>query len=253
VTSDYVFVGNRNEIVSQNINLSYDPVTGANRNFNVVSTRPFPQWGTVSMQFSEGWANTHSLQASFTKRYSAHWQASGTYTLSALYDGIPQPHSGFEPVPFALAEDVGESYGLAVSDQRHRAVFNGIWDAGFGFQLSGLYFFGSGQRYATTWGGDLRNTGGGSGRLRPDGTIVPRNDFVGRPIHRVDLRVQRRFGLPAGVRFDAIVEAFNLFNHANHGAYSTQESVPQTYGRPVQNTNQAYLPRVLQLGFRMTF
>ena len=32
---------------------------------------------------------------------------------------------------------------------------------GVGFQLSGLYFFGSGERFGTSWGGDLRNMGGG--------------------------------------------------------------------------------------------
>ena len=35
-------------------------------------------------------------------------------------------------------------------------MFNGIWDAGYGFQLSGLYFYGSGQRFATTYGGGDR-------------------------------------------------------------------------------------------------
>ena len=29
-------------------------------------------------------------------------------------------------------------------------------------------------------------------RLRPDGTIVPRNGFVGDPIHRVDMRLQKK-------------------------------------------------------------
>ena len=46
-----------------------------------------------------------------------------------------------------------------VTDQRHRMVFNGIWDVGWGFQLSGLYFYGSGERYDTSYGGDLRDIG----------------------------------------------------------------------------------------------
>ena len=118
--------------------------------------------------------------------------------------------------------------------------------------MSGSYFFGSGQRFATTWGGDLRNTGGTAGRLRADGTIVPRNHFVGKPIHRVDLRIQRRFPLGGRARIEGIVETFNLFNHANYGSYVTVETSP-LYGRPQQNLNVAYQPLVLQLGFRMTF
>ena len=50
-------------------------------------------------------------------------------------------------------------YAMAVNDQRHRATFNGICDFGYGFQVSGVYFFGSGMRFTTIWGGDLRNLG----------------------------------------------------------------------------------------------
>ncbi len=63
------------------------------------------------------------------------------------------------PLPFAVAPDLGGEYGLATSDQRHRAVFNGIWELPMGFQVSGLYFFGSGARFAPTSGGDRRNRG----------------------------------------------------------------------------------------------
>jgi hypothetical protein len=156
------------------------------------------------------------------------------------------------PAPFKVAPDLGGEYSLAASDQRHRAVFNGIWQAGFGFQLSGLYFFGSGERFNTTYGGDLRLTGASGGRLRPDGTIVPRNSLLGKPLHRVDLRVLRRFPLAGRAGIDGIVEVFNAFNHANYGSYVTQESAGN-YGQPTGNLNVAYQPRMLQLGFRFTF
>ena len=45
-------------------------------------------------------------------------------------------------------------------DQRHRAVLNGLWDVGGGVQLSGIYFFGSGERDSASSGaGDLRGLG----------------------------------------------------------------------------------------------
>jgi hypothetical protein len=50
----------------------------------------------------------------------------------------------------------------ATSDQRHRALVNGVWDAGYGFQLSAIYFFGSGERRRTNFGSDLRDEGGTS-------------------------------------------------------------------------------------------
>jgi hypothetical protein len=67
--------------------------------------------------------------------------------------------------------------------------------------LSGLYFYGSGQRYSTNFGGDVRDTGGlTSGRLRPDGVIVPRTALVGTPLNRVDMRLQETFPSAGGGR-----------------------------------------------------
>jgi len=119
--------------------------------------------------------------------------------------------------------------------------------------LSGIYFFGSGQRYSTIYGGDLRRQGlNPTNRLRPDNTLVPRNDFVGEPIHRVDLRLQRRFGLRGRAGIDGILETFNLFNRANYGTWTTDEA-STSYGKPSQNTAIAYAPRMLQLGLRLEF
>jgi hypothetical protein len=205
------------------------------------------------MNFTEQRSNQHSLQMAFTRRYSNRWQASGTYTLSWLYDDDLRAYSGMDPVPFAVPPDLGGEYGPAVTDQRHRAVFNGIWDLGYGFQLSGLYFYGSGERFSTNFGGDRRGLGtGGTGRLRADNTIVPRNNLVGDPIHRVDARIQRRFAFADSVTLDGIFEVFNLFNRENYGSYVTQESNAR-YGQPSDNINKAYQPRQLQLGFRLAF
>lgn len=200
-----------------------------------------------------GRSNYHGLQTALRKRFSQQWQATATYLLSGYWDATSKPLSGLEPVTIPLAPDFGEEYTLAATDQRHRAVVNGIWQAGYGFQLSGLYFYGSGERFATSYGTDGRNVGGGGAlRLRPNGTLVPRNNFVGKPIHRVDLRVQRRFLLGGRAGIDGIVEVFNLFDHANYGSYTTQE-VSANYRRPSQSTLVAYQPRMVQLGFRLSF
>ena len=254
VTVDYVYNGGRGlKNTDMNINLSYNPATGANSPFTVISTRPYPDWGSIPGIVEGGWSNSHALQTSFTKRLSQRWQASGTYTLSVLRNAFPQPWSGTQVVPFAVAPDLGAEYTLAATDQRHRAVFNAIWQPGYGFQLSGLYFYGSGERFVTSTGyGDLRDANVTADRLRPDGTIQPRNNFVGLPIHRVDLRVQRKFRLGGSTAVDGILEVFNVFNHANYGSYNTVET-SGVYGHPNQSTNVAYGPRSAQLGFRFTF
>jgi hypothetical protein len=103
-------------------------------------------------------ARKRSGCAALTKRLSQHWQASATYTLSWFYDADPQPFSGLNIVPFTVKLDLGGpgSYTLSSSDQRHRAVFNGIWQVGHGFQVSGLHYLGAGNRSGHTYGGDQR-------------------------------------------------------------------------------------------------
>ena len=54
------------------------------------------------------------------------------------------------------------------------------------------------------------------------------------------------------VGIDAMFEIFNLLNHKNFGSYTTNES-NANFGQPAPNSNIAYLPRVMQVGFRLTF
>jgi hypothetical protein len=255
IEADYVYNGSRNEkIIMDNINISFNQATGVNFPFSQVATRPYPLFGVVSMTPYMGWSNYHALQTAWTKRFSSKWQGSLTYTLGWLKNAESNPMSGLKIVSFPVARDLGNEYTLADTDQRHRVVFNGIWQPGYGFQMSGVYFYGAGERNSTSWGQDLRDLGGdgGSQRLRPNGTIVPRNDLVGEPVHRVDVRLQERVPLPGTVRVDGMLEVFNLFDRANFGSYVTNEA-SLDYGKPSQNSNIAYGPRTLQLGFRLTF
>jgi hypothetical protein len=152
-----------------------------------------------------------------------------------------------------VAADFGGEYSLSATDQRHRAVFNGIWQVAGGFQVSGVYFYGSGERQFTSYGGDVRAIGAtGSARFRPNGTIVPRNNFVGKPVHRADVRFQQSLRFGGRRSADLIAEVFNMFNRANYQSYTLQESSPR-YGQPNASSNLAYAPRTIQLGFRLTF
>jgi len=259
LTADYSFNGQRKDrVTGYNINLSFDPATGLNYPFTDISRRPYPDWAQVPMDIFEGRSNYHGMETSFTKRMSHRWQASGTYTFSAYRDAQPAPWSGvMNPVAFAVKSPLGADYGFAATDQRHRGVFNGIWQAGWGIQVSGLYFYGSGQRFATTYGGDALNTGGtvGSANQRPasaGGGVTPRNGLVGKPIHRVDMRLQKHLALGGRAGIDGILEVFNLFNHANYGSFTTAESNTK-YGQPSSNPNVAYQPRMAQVGFRFAF
>jgi hypothetical protein len=96
------------------------------------------------------------MQTSLTKRMSNRWQANITYTLGWLYDQDARPLSGLNQYTGTVPVDLGGERSLAATDQRHRAVFNGIYDVGHGFQVSGIYFYGSGQRDQIVCGCDAR-------------------------------------------------------------------------------------------------
>jgi hypothetical protein len=149
-------------------------------------------------------------------------------------------------VPFATAPDLGGEFTLAQTDLRHRAVFNGIWQVGRGFQVSGIFLLLVGERSSTEYGGDLRQSGGaGEARLRPDGTIVPRNSFTQPARRRFDVRFQQR--IPIGrLAIDGIAEIFNAFNSPNWTLETVESS--RQYGQRIAGQY-----RTAQFGFRVTF
>jgi len=158
-----------------------------------------------------------------------------------------------------VPEDMGNQRSLAATDQRHRAVFNGIWDVAHGFQVSGIYFYGSGQRDQIVCGCDARGLQIASiDRLRqddpqgPNGSIIPRNSFIGNPIHRVEMRLLQRVPLHGKANLAGSLEVFNLFNRKNFGIYDLTET-SGTFLQPQPSANLSYAPRTVQLGFRLTF
>ena len=252
--ADYVNTRSRHEkSIQDNVNITFNPATGIPYPYSDTSHRAFPTYGVIGMFPHTGQTDYHGLQTSFTKRMSSHWQGSLTYTLSGLWERDPAPLSGFTEVSFPVAPDLGGERSLTETDQRHRLVFNGIWQVGYGFQVSGVYFYGSGQRFQAVCGCDARGLQIASiDRLRLNGTIIPRAAFVGQPIHRVEMRLQQRVPLHGRATIDGFLEVFNLFNRANYGTYVLTESSPQ-YGQPSASTNLSFAPRTLQLGFRVRF
>jgi hypothetical protein len=262
---DYAYLGDRAVWTPRNINLAYDPATGANYPFTFIARRPYPEWGVVIANRPVGRSNYHTLQMTLTRRLSNRWQAAATYALDGFwsFDSLPLNPGCEYPVtltaagqpvcdvPIQLAPDVSENKYYLTGAQRHRASVNGIWQPAYGFQLSGAYLFGDQGKATPTSGLDVRQALGGPGRLRADGTLIARNSFDMPSIHRVDLRILRRFTV-GRVSIDPILEVFNLFNRANYGSIVLNES-NSNYGKPSQTTNVAFAPRMLQFGFRTTF
>jgi hypothetical protein len=273
VEADYVFTGTRHAAYAQDINLAYNPATGSNYPFTDRSRKPYVSagWDQVAMSLTEAQDNYHALQTSFTKRMSNNWQASATYSLAKqmsfqrppIIPGCSQSMTISASgafvcdVPIQLHPALREEwYDRGV--QRHRATLNAIGQLPYGFQVSGLYIYGDNGWATPNSGVDALGTGAvpavdtSLGRVRANGTLIARNSFDLSPLHRIDMRVQRRFALGGRTAIDGMLEVFNLFNRANYGTWVTNESNAR-FGQPSDNNNIAYMPRVLQLGFRATF
>ncbi len=270
--ADWVYTGDRELFTTRNINLAFNPATGAPYPFvggqaaaNYIN-RPYPGWGNITMLRSDDQQNYHALQTAFTKRMANHWQASATYSYARnwQFDQLPlnpdcqypasvQPGRGVVcDTPITLAQDISENKWYVTGAQRSRATFNGIWEAPVGLQVSGLYIFGDNGYSTPTSGFDARSVGSTGGRLRANGTLIERNSFSNPPIHRVDMRVQRRFSVSQRVKIDGIFEMYNVFNRANFESFTINESNAQ-FGKPLASTTLAYQPRMLQFGFRTQF
>jgi hypothetical protein len=263
--ADYIYNGNRATLVTMNANIAYNPATGYTHPYSNLALRPYPEWGDVNVRRTIGESNYHALQLGFTRRMKDRWQASATYLLSGQWNLQNAPVAGPGcQYPTTLGPDGGPVCDVPVNlhpslveewyltgEQRHRFTVNGIWDIGFGFQASGLYLFGDNGWATPTAGVDALQSGSNTGRVRQDGSLIPRNSFDIPSMHRVDLRLQRRFRI-GRVAVDGIAEVFNVFNHANYGAFVTNESNAR-YGQPTEVVNVAYQPIMLQLGFRASF
>jgi hypothetical protein len=281
--ADWVYTGNRKPRIVTDINLAYNVATGSNYLFTDITKRPTAGWDSVNLDMAAGKDRYNGIQLAWHKRMSHRWQASATYLLAYQYQwqhvepppgcssvwtisvggqfrcNVPIQLNAVYRDEWYLADDANSAFG-----QRNRATFNGIWDIGYGFQLSGLYFFGDNGWQTPTSGLDLLGTGStnnvgsaNTSRVRainPDGSLqlVERRSFDRPSLQRVDTRLQKRVKFGSRTTVDGMLEVFNLFNHKNYNSFVTNLSNVR-YGQPSQDTNIAFQPRMLQLGFRLSF
>jgi hypothetical protein len=262
-------------------NLRFNPETGYNA--PVSAGRPNREYGQLLAFTSDGHKDLTQISTALTRRLRSGFQAGVTYTLMlAMHDdgtlGYTTP-SANNPFDYLDGE-----YATSADFQRNTVRVWALYQLPWGFSTAVSYFYGSGNRYNATIAGtpygktgsnrlNLSNTGGPAATivipaemrdrwLGPDeitsGMVIPRNALKGLPLHKVDLRLTKEFRLVGTARVQLIGEVFNLFNRANYGSYSTTLSatnpaITAAFGRPAQNTGNAYVPRQAQLGFRLAF
>ena len=166
--ADYVVNNSRRELFQRNINLTYNPATGVNYVSTDATRAVYADWGVVNayrvagvVQFSRAGNGVHQAPQSAVAGLG-HAHAIDLQRWEHVTGPVSHARAGSRSRVWAGNDGPAPSRRV----QRHLG-------RGLRFQLSGLYFYGSGQRFATTYGGGDRT------RLRPDGSIVPRNNFVG--------------------------------------------------------------------------
>jgi len=244
--ADLVHWQGRNEDTQRDPNLFYDPATG----FNVPPNlgRPNPAYGPITLRESKGHSDYLALASSFTRRYANNFQAGATYTLMFYKRDTGAGGSGYGATPNNPFNLEGE-WARSADFQRHTVRANAIVRLPWAISLAGSFFAGSGNYFNVTSGFNAYGSGGT--RVRRDFTIIPRNSFKGRSLQKVDFRLSKDVQL-GNVRLTGMAEVFNVFNHANYGAYNTLETSP-TFGAPRQSLNSAFQPRVFQLAVRVAF
>jgi len=266
---------------SHDPNLFYDPVTGYN--VNPSTLRPNPAYTQIIYYTSDGHRDQTQLSTSLTRRFKSRFQAGATYTLMfAMHDdgglGISSPGANNQ------FDYLNGEYATSSDFQRHTARAWTIYQFPWGLSTSVSYFYGSGSRYnatisATPYGkpGSNRLNLLTSGAAAPtivipaavadrftgpttitSGTVIPRNALEGLPLHKVDLRVTKDVKIYGSLKGSFIAEIYNVFNRANYGSFNTTLSATNaaqtaSFGQPVQNLGNAYVPREGQLAFRLSF
>ena len=191
----------------------------------------------------------HGAHVSFVQRPSSWGQYRVSYTFSKAMSNVGEFFFSSPIDAFDLEKD----WGRSDSDQRHRFVVNGT--ATFhGFQLSGLLQSYSALPFNITSG--VTTLQGTAGRPIVDGQFIPRNAGIGPDFFSLGMRLSRTFAFGSRMRFEALVEGFNLTNHTNvvtvqgnfgSGAYPANPSAD--FGTPTSVGE----PRSFQFGARFRF
>jgi len=241
----YLYVRSRHLILSRNINVP----TCSNAAQNLC--RPDANFGNISYYEGSGDAEYNGMIVSFAKRQGNWLSIRSAYTLSKAIDDagnffFSTPQNNF---------DLKDDRGLSDNDQRHKLTFSGSVSTPLpnkvlnGFQLSWIYMYASRLPFNILLGTD-RN-GDTNINDRPAG--VARNTGRGFNFSELDLRLSKRITFRDRVGLELLAEGFNVLNRSNlsvpNNTFGTGATPLPTFGR----ATQAYDPRQVQLGLRLSF
>jgi len=264
---DYTDLEEMRQVRSTDMNLFYNPATGYNLDPTIYG-RPNPAWAADEWLTSDGKTQTRNIATSFTRRFSHKFQAGATYTRTLSMKDNTTGFGYYANNQFDPLNDWANSAGLQTNTFRMNGIVNLPWN----FAVAGSYFYGSGAHYnATTTtvpyskpGTNRLNTGAPitiptamldrweGPAVIATGAVWPRDALEGTPLHKVDLRLTSRLKVYGNVKVELLAEIFNVFDWKNYGSFNTTLT-SASFGQPIANSGNAYVPREGQLGVRVVF
>jgi hypothetical protein len=250
VQMDYVHSDGFNEPRARSINFFEDTATHLPRDPRIFG-RPYTQFIDITRYETSAKSNYNGWQFGFQARsVGPEWmrsQVSGSYTLSWTHSDHESNRFDGVTNPFNLADE----WSFSASDQRHRAIVNGVSRLPWDFQVAAIFFVGSPRTINTRT--TLDPFGSGTGRwLDATGRTIGRNsERTPKNDYKLDLRVSKNV-VVGRVRLQGIFEAFNILNIENLTNYNGVFG-SNTYLQPASSTDIFYQPRQLQFGFRVTY
>ena len=217
----------------------------------------------------------HAATISVQRRFANHFSLNAHYTFAKSIDEVTDFNSDWSAEnPLNVRLD----RAVSAFDQRHRAVFSGVFsspldgdsavDKIFGdWVFSPIFIAGSGRPFNLLLGFDANN----DGRSQSDRPFtLGRNTGLGEPFYSFDARLARRFYFDEDKFLELTFEGFNLFNRTNlAGTNNVVGSLPADQLRALASTRargrrtaapteplgftSAANPRQLQFGLRFNF
>jgi hypothetical protein len=256
-TLGYSYLRGHGIIMSRNINVP-TLTSGQSAALGVANLgRPDPRFGNISQYDSIGDSWFNGLTLSLQTRPAAWGDARASYTLSQALDDAG---NAFFNTPQDNTDILADK-GPSDNDQRHRLVVSGsvrpssvtrsgaIKSALRGLEIGYVWSYATGAPFTVLSGADLNNDTNINDRPPGAGRNSARLD----PTSSFDARVSKAFDLRGGGRLEAMIEAFNLFNHVNilnvNNTFGTGTAPLPAFNQPTAAGDM----RQLQLGVRWTF
>jgi len=255
--------------------------TLANRQQN----RMYPEFESIASFDPIGRSRYHAMELTLNKRFAKGYSILASYTLSKAKDNTSSD-DGFNAQDQLNPDD---NYSLADTDQRHRVVTSFVWElpappAGVakavlgGWQFNGIVTMSSGTPFTISSGRDAalnfnttRANVVGDPNLPSDRSQAdlinayfnasafaipangslgnsPRNFLIGPGYKNVDLSLFRTFMVRQHLAVQARLEAFNAFDFVNFG--NPRSNIGAANPGRIDTAGD---PRIMQVGFRVTF